>query len=127
LKTFQIKRNEGFTMDRKKELKALYKNMKPDMGIFMIRSNFSNKCYIEGTQDLKETINGTRFKLNFGNHPNKGLQKDWKEHGEESFTIELLENLPYDKDESKTDYSEELAILKMVWEEKLLKEGMELY
>ncbi len=114
-------------MDRRKELKALYKNMKPDMGIFIIRSNFNNKCYIEGTQDLKGTINSTKFKLNFGNHPNKALQKEWKEHGEESFIIEILENLKYDKDESKTDYSEELAILKMVWEEKLSKEGMEFY
>jgi hypothetical protein len=30
----------------------------------------------------------------------------------------VLEKLKYDKDETKTDYSEELAILKMLWEEK---------
>jgi hypothetical protein len=48
-------------MDRKKELKELYKNMKPDMGIFIIKSNFNNKYYIEGTQDLKGTINSIRF------------------------------------------------------------------
>lgn len=114
-------------MNRKKELKALYKDWKPDMGIFIIKSNSYNKCYIEGTQDLKGTINSTKFKLNFGNHPNKELQKEWKEQGESAFTIEILENLKYDKDELKTDYSEELAILKMICEEKLLKQGMEFY
>ncbi len=114
-------------MDRKKELKELYKNMKSDMGIFIIKSNFNNKCYIEGTQDLKGTINGTKFRLKFGNFLNRELQKEWKENSEESFTIEILENLKYDKDESKVDYSEELEILKMFWEEKLSKDGIEFY
>ena len=99
-------------MDRKKELKKLYQSMKPDMGIFAVRSCFENRCYIEVTQDLKGTINSTVFKLNFGSHPNKELQKNWKEHGESSFEIEILEKLEYDKDTSKTDYSEELKILK---------------
>lgn len=82
---------------------------------------------IEATSNLKGKINGTKFKLNSGGHPNKELQKEWKEHGEEAFSIEVLENLEYDKDESKTDYSEELALLQMIWEEKLKKENMEFY
>jgi hypothetical protein len=72
-------------------------------------------------------INRTKFQLMGNCHPNKELQKGWKEHGQDSFTIDILEKLKYDKDESKTDYSEELAILKMVWEEKLANEGMEFY
>lgn len=36
----------------------------------------------------------------------------------------ILENLEYDKDESKTDYTEELALLQMIWEEKLAKENI---
>ncbi len=114
-------------MDRRKELKELYKQMKPDMGIFIIRSNSKNKCYIDSTKDLKSTLNSTKFKLEAGSHPNRELQKDWKENGEMAFTIEILEKLEYDKDESKEDYSEELALLKMIWEEKLIRGGMEFY
>lgn len=114
-------------MDRKKELKELYKSMKPDMGVFSIKSNSSNKYYVEGSRDLKAAINSTKFKLNFGNYPNNELQKDWKEKGEEDFTIEILEKLKYDEDESKTDYSEELEILEMVWKERLSKEGAKFY
>lgn len=114
-------------MDRKKELKLMYKQMKPDMGVFIIRSNFNNKCYIEGTQDLKGTINGAKFKLKFGSFPNRELQKEWKQHGEESFTIEVLQKLEYDKDEDKTDYKDELDLMKMIWKEKLAKENMEFY
>lgn len=49
-------------MDRKKELKEMYKHRKTDMGIFIIKSNVNNKCYLEVTQDLKGTINSTKFK-----------------------------------------------------------------
>ena len=112
---------------RKKELKELYKQLKPDMGILAVKHTSSNKYYLEGTQDLKSTVNSIKFKLNFGNHPNRQLQKDWQKDGKESFTIEVLEKLKYDEDETKTDYSEELAILKILWEEKLLQQGARLY
>src|SRR5690606_34501531 len=114
-------------MDRKKELKEKYRMMKPDMGIFIIKNDFDNKCYIQTTQNLKGAINSTEFKLKFGNHPNRELQKAWIEHGEDSITIEILERLEYDKDETKTDYSEELEILEMEWRDKLLKQGLEFY
>jgi hypothetical protein len=114
-------------MDRRKELKEQYKNFKPDMGVFIISSNYNNKCYVEEAKDLKSKINRAKFQLEFGNHPNKELQKEWKEHGEKYFTIEILEKLKYDKDESKTDYTEDLALLKMIWKEKLLQNNIKFY
>lgn len=114
-------------MDRKKELKEKYKMMKPEMGLFIIKSKLENKCHIEVSQNLKGSINGTVFKLNFRNHPNRELQKAWIQKGENSFTIEILEKLEYDEDEIKTDYSEELEILELVWKDKLTKQGMEFY
>ncbi|HHX50962.1 MAG TPA: GIY-YIG nuclease family protein [Clostridia bacterium] len=114
-------------MDRRKELKAQYKQMKPDMGIFMIRCATSNKCYLEITQNLKGTINSAKFKLGAGAHPNKELQLDWQNLGESSFVIKVLENLEYDQDETKTDYREDLAILQMIWEERLSEQGLEFY
>lgn len=101
--------------------------MKPDMGLFIISSRLSNKCFIESTADLKGAINGTKFKLEAGSHPNRELQKDWKKFGAANFDIKILEYLKYDKDESKTDYTEELSLLKMIWEENLLKQDMEFY
>jgi hypothetical protein len=114
-------------MDRKKELKLQYKQMKPEMGIFIIRSKVDHKCYIQATQDLRGVVNGAKVRLAAGMHPYRELQKAWNEHGEENFTIEILDNLAYDKDESKTDYKEDLALLQMIWEEKLTKEHMMFY
>lgn len=114
-------------MDRKKELKQQYKQMKPDMGIFIIRCNEEKKCHIQTAQDLKGVMNGALARLGGGFHPNQELVKDWKEKGQGAFSMEILEHLAYDKDESKTDYSEELAILEMIWQEKLTKEGYTFY
>lgn len=114
-------------MDRKKELKEQYKNMKPDMGVLMVKNKQNNKCYVEGTQNLKAKLNRIRFSLEFGSCPVRELQEEWKAYGEESFTLDILEQLEYDDDESKTDYSEELAILEMIWKDKLSKQGMAIY
>jgi hypothetical protein len=114
-------------MDRKKELKEQYKQMRTEMGIYIVRSQNSNKYLLEATQNMKGKINRTRFQLESGGHPVKQLQKDCKEKGPDNFTIEILERLEYDKDESKTDYSEELEIMRIIWEEKLKKENMEQY
>lgn len=115
-------------MNRKKELKELYKNMKPSMGVYIIKSNVKNKCLLDYTQNLKSKINGIKFQLNAAsNNLNMELQNDWKEMGEKSFTIEILEKLEYDKDESKVDYTEELKMIKLIWEEKLSNEGIEFY
>lgn len=113
--------------NRRKALIEAYKQMKPDMGIFCIRARGSNQLFLETAHDLKSFINRTLFQLNMGSHPNKMLQQDWTKLGEEHFDIEVLEKLTYDKDETKEDYSEELAILRMMWEERLTAEGAVFY
>jgi len=114
-------------MDRRKELKLQYKQTRPQMGIFIIRSRATNKCHIQGTQDLRGVMNGARVRLGGNMHVFKELQKEWNEFGPENFTFEILEYLEYDKDESKTDYTEELKLLEMIWEEKLAAENLVLY
>lgn len=114
-------------MDRRKELKQQYKQTRPEMGIFIIRNNVNNKCYIQGTQDLRGVMNGARVRLGGNMHIYKELQKEWNQFGAESFTFEILEKLEYDKDESKTDYKEELKLMEMIWEEKLTADNLVLY
>ncbi len=114
-------------MDRKKELKLQYKQMRPPMGVFIIRSKVNQKCYLQTAQDFRGVMNGARVRLAAGIHPYRELQKEWNEYGPENFTIEILEKLEYDKDEAKTDYSEDLTLLQMIWEEKLANENMEFY
>ena len=113
--------------NRRKELLEQFKQMKPEMGIFRIRSKQGGKCCLETSQNLNGKINSIVFQLNAGVHPYRELQQEWNEYGQDGFTIEILERLKYGKDEQKDDYSEELAIMKMIWEEKCAQEGLTFY
>ena len=113
--------------EKKKELQAQYKLMKPDMGIFAVINKSTSKYFLETTPNLKGKINSVRFQLKSGGHPNHELQKDWREFGADKFEIKILEQIGYDRDESKTDYTEELELLKMIWLEKLAKESIQVY
>lgn len=101
--------------------------MKPEMGIIIVRSKRTKKCLLEKSQNLKGMINRIKFQLGCGSYPNRELQKEWTEFGAGNFTIEVLEQLEYDKDEAKTDYTEELGILQMIWAEKMAQGGWEFY
>ncbi|MDF2542951.1 MAG: hypothetical protein K0S47_2669 [Herbinix sp.] len=114
-------------MDRNKELKLQYLQSKPDMGVYIIRSNTKKKCIIEKTKDLKGTLNGTLFKLNSGFYPNRELIKEWKEFGESEFTIEVLEKLKHKEEDAMIDYSEDLEIMQMLWIDKYKNENWEFY
>lgn len=113
--------------ERKKELQEQYKQMKTDMGIFAVINNSNGKYWLETTQNLKGKINSVTFQLKSGGHPNKELQKDWRELGADNFEIKILEKLEYDEDETKTDYTDELELLKMMWVDKLTKEKVVFY
>lgn len=106
-----------------KELKQKYREMKPPMGAYIIKNNVNGKVFMNVSKDIKSTFNSYRFQLKMGSLPKKELQRDWKEYGEEAFIFEVLEYLEYDKKGEKTDYSEELEIMKMIWMEKLIENG----
>ena len=111
--------------ERKKELLQQFKEMKPEMGVYMFKSINTNTVYLGCDKNIKATINGDRFKLNSNNHRCKKLQKDWNENKEENFEIKVVEVLPYDKDESKVDYGEDLKILLEMCKDKFADENLE--
>ncbi|HOP06513.1 MAG TPA: GIY-YIG nuclease family protein [candidate division Zixibacteria bacterium] len=111
-------------MDRKKELKEQYRQMKPPMGVFQIRNLVNNRVFIDSGPDMKARWNRHRFQLNFGSHPNKTLQEDWTKQGEKEFVFEVLSELEWKTDGSE-DYHEELqTLLDMTLDELNLDEGL---
>lgn len=114
-------------MDRKKQLKQEYRQMKPAMGVFAIQSLDTQKYYLEGTTNLKAAINRSIFQLNFGAHPNRELQKDWQKSGQERFVIKTIDELPYAEDQPTKDYRDEVQELQEMWVEKLRSEDADLY
>ena len=105
-------------MQSKKELKEAYKQKKFQIGVYQIRNTINNKVLIDSSVDLVAIWNRERFQLNFGNHPNTELQKDWKEYGEDKFSYEILTEIDQ-KEESSANYKKEAKELERMFIEEL--------
>lgn len=107
-------------MSDKKALKEQYKQYKPDMGIVSYKCLATGKVYLAISQNIKADINSLTFQLNLGNYPLcANLVGDWKKYGQTGFEISTIEQLDYDKDESKTDYTADLKLLREICAEKI--------
>ncbi|WP_339275693.1 DUF2087 domain-containing protein [Paenibacillus sp. FSL W8-0426] len=104
-------------MNRRKELQEQAKEVKIEAGIYCIRNERNGKVFVDSTPNLK-TINGQKFMLQMGTHLNRQLQAEWKEYGEQAFTIEVLEVLKKE-DNPYFDAKDALAKLLKRWMEQL--------
>ena len=104
-------------MDRKKELKQQYKEIKTEGGVYQIRNKENQKIYVDSLPNLK-SMNGRLMMLRAGRHKNRELQEDFNKYGEEAFVFEVLEVLE-EKEEGFFDRAEELKNLEAKWINKL--------
>ncbi|MDP4170961.1 MAG: GIY-YIG nuclease family protein, partial [Bacillota bacterium] len=79
-------------MDRKKELKYLFKETHVEAGVYKIENTENHKIFIGSTRNIK-TLNGVKFSLDTGTNYNKKLQKEWTECGKDVFEFTVLEKL----------------------------------
>ncbi|WP_179223977.1 GIY-YIG nuclease family protein [Paenibacillus tyrfis] len=77
-------------MNRRDELKQMYKEVQPQAGVYQIKNTINGKVLIGSTMNLK-SLNGKRMELQLGTMMNKTLQHEWNEYGEQAFEIEVLE------------------------------------
>ena len=98
-------------MKRKKELLFEYKNRNPEMGVIFFQCVVTQDAFFYPSRNTKADINGNRFQLELGNHPNRVLQTLWKKYGAANFAIAVAEVLPYDEKEADKDYTADLEKL----------------
>ncbi|MCK1991744.1 GIY-YIG nuclease family protein [Peribacillus muralis] len=108
-------------MDRKKELKQLFKETKVEAGIYQIKNQLNHKVFIASTRNLK-TLKGKQFELSMGSSTNTELQEEWNQYGKEAFTFEVLEVLK-PKETGYFDVKRELQKLEAAWLEKVKPYG----
>lgn len=108
-------------MDRKKELKQLYKETRIEAGVYQIKNMKNQKIFIGSTRNLK-SLNGAKFMLDMGSHTNKELQEEWSQFGKDAFTFEVLEIL---KKKETPYFNEKEALLEIEnkWLEQLQPYG----
>jgi hypothetical protein len=105
-------------MKSRKEIKREYKERKIPAGVFQVKNTANGKVLLGSSLNLDGSLNGQKFRLSIGRHPNEALQKEWSEYGPEKFAFEILEVVKV-KDDPDFNLSDELTLLEQIWLEKL--------
>jgi hypothetical protein len=91
------------------------------MGVYQVKNRVNGKVFLDASLNLEGALARDKTWLGLGGHLNKALQADYKLHGAEAFTFEVLETLTPTDD--PRDYKAEAALLLEVWKETLQPYG----
>ena len=95
--------------NKKKELRAAYKERKPERGVLFATCTETGEVYLGAANDIPAGINRVRFQLESGLHPNKRLQEAWNRFGEAGFEFGIVQAL--EQDDEKDDCADDLDTL----------------
>jgi DNA-binding transcriptional regulator YhcF (GntR family) len=104
--------------EKRAEIKRIYKQNSPDMGVYQIKNKANGKIYVDSCKNLEGTRNSRMFQLKMGKIVfSRELQKDLDQFGADSFEFSVLEVLG--KPEPGESIDRLLAALELQWLEKL--------
>jgi hypothetical protein len=112
-------------IDRKARIRE-YKDTPRPAGVYRVRNMATGRSLLGAAADLPAKLNGQRFQLDNGLHPDKELQRDWNELGPAAFAFEVLDALE-SREGPACDPTDDLRVLKEMWLEKLTASGASLY
>lgn len=82
---------------------ASYKERKTPAGVYAVKCAATARVWVGQSVNLDAVRNRLWFTLQTGSHVDPQMLADWKAHGRESFTFEILDtakddDTPYDRD-----------------------------
>ena len=100
------------------DIKRIYKQSRPDMGVYLIRNKTNGRIYVGSSQNLEGTRNSRLFQLRMGKAVfSRELQKELNEYGAAYFEFTVLGVLDRQQVGDKAEQS--LEALHLHWLEKL--------
>jgi hypothetical protein len=103
------------TMNRRKEIINEYKARKLYGGVYTITNTLSGKYLIGHAANLKSVQNRFQFAMTTGSPVHPKLQKDWEELGAQVFTLEVLEEVEQQPEQSQAEFMDDLKTLEHLW------------
>ncbi len=101
---------------KRKELLEQYKEVKTFFGVVCIKNTVNGKIFLNGYPNLKNKWSTIQSQLDMGQFPNAPLLADWKAHGKDAFTFEVLEEK---STEDVSDVAFEVKMMLKSWLQKL--------
>lgn len=105
--------------DRRKELKAQYKERKIIGGVYRIINTKNGRFYLNKTTNMEGSHNQFLNSYSTGICTHPCLVKEWNSFGKEAFTFEVLESWEKDAVQSDHEFANDLQELFEIWDEKL--------
>jgi hypothetical protein len=100
------------------EIKRLYKQSRPAMGVYQLRNRVNGKIYVDCSKNLEGSRTSRLFELRMGKIVfNREMQRDLSEHGADSFEFSVLDVLANPEPGENIDRL--LMALKLQWQDKL--------
>lgn len=103
--------------DRKAAV-ATYRQRKVEAGIYVIRCSASDGVWTGAASDVTTIRNRVWFTLRQGANPHRTLQEAWRQHGEDAFSLEIVESFDCD-DETPASRNRKLRDGVSAWAERL--------
>jgi hypothetical protein len=101
-------------MSRRKEINDAYKARKLCGGVYTITNSANGKYLLSYTANLKSIQNRFQFAITTGSTVHHKLQKDWEQFGAQVFTLEVLEELEQNPDQSQAEFMLDLKTLEQL-------------
>jgi hypothetical protein len=95
-----------------------YKDAFPPMGIYAVRNTVTGRVWLGASTNVEGMLNRIRFQLKLGGHRDASLAADWKKHGPEAFSFEVLDRVKQRADPD-FDYAAELQTMLQLWRAEL--------
>ncbi len=113
------KKEEAVNKDNKKELRAQYKEMKYEAGIYRVINQQTGRYYLASTTDIQAIRNRFDFAQKIGSHTAFSIKmgQDLAKYGVNSFSLEILEVLDMKPDMTPEKIKGELKLLVAMWRE----------
>ncbi|MCP3103130.1 GIY-YIG nuclease family protein [Myxococcus sp. K15C18031901] len=107
---------------RRSELKRGYKEKPPPMGVYAVRNRANGKVLVGASLNLPGMLNRIRFELETGMPRIPALLEDWRRHGADQFSFDVLDVLE-PPEEPGVDLKAELQVLEALWLDRLQPYG----
>lgn len=94
-----------------------FKEKKPAIGIYAVRSSVTGHAWVGATRNLEATKNSCWFQLRNRLHRETSLQQEWDTQGESVFQYQVLER--FDEDLHALEVDDQLKVRRSHWASEL--------
>ena len=103
---------------RRRAIKAAYKLQPRTAGVFQVKNRKNGRVLLGSSLNMHGPFNRIRMELETGIMRNPDLLSDWRRHGADAFSFDILETLPEEPD-SDISLEERLREREEAWIERL--------